>query len=131
MICPCLAWSTILRATSEIAVAISVRSAPEKPSSIAKARPFWRAITMSDAEVIGTRVSLSMGQFSLVRAVKVGKSLFQIQRCANPLQRQPELHHCKRDIRLDADNHRLRPPQPKHVRDRPQRARGKRINDIE
>ena len=39
----------MLRATSEIAVAMRVRSVLEKPSSVASRRPSWRAVTMSSS----------------------------------------------------------------------------------
>src|SRR3989442_529796 len=54
---PFLAYSRMLRASSEIAVAMRVRWLFEKPICWASARPRWRAVTMSTSESIGTRVS--------------------------------------------------------------------------
>jgi hypothetical protein len=44
---PSFAYSTMLRATSEIAVAMMVRLLCEKPACDARLRPCWRALTMS------------------------------------------------------------------------------------
>src|SRR5688572_10305024 len=106
MTSPRLAWSTILRATSDMAVAIRVRSDPSKPISIARVRPFWRAVTMSAAELIATRLSFRMFQGPLDQSIQIGEPLFQIQSRANPFQRQPQLYHRKSHIRLNAHNHR-------------------------
>src|SRR5207249_5346216 len=53
-ISPVAAYSMMLRASSEIAVAITVRSLPANPSAAARARPRCRAVTMSAEELIGT-----------------------------------------------------------------------------
>ncbi len=47
----------MLRANSEIAVAMSVASPVENPSSVAINRPFWRAETISWSELIATLIS--------------------------------------------------------------------------
>src|SRR5215469_3689558 len=57
MISPCLAYMTILRASSEMAVAIKVRSVEENPSLAASVRPVCRALTISRSDAIGMRVS--------------------------------------------------------------------------
>src|SRR5713101_5623956 len=49
----------MLRASSEIAVAIKVAAPAEKPTARATERPFCRASTMSLSELIGTRISCS------------------------------------------------------------------------
>src|SRR5207245_9576113 len=56
-ISPVVAYSMMLRASSEMAVAIRVRSLPEKPSAAANARPRWRAVTISAEELMGTTLS--------------------------------------------------------------------------
>src|SRR5438034_215834 len=56
---PRLAYRTMLRASSEIAVAISVRSVGPNPSAAASSRPFWRARTMSASERTGIELSAS------------------------------------------------------------------------
>src|SRR5215472_11230473 len=57
MISPSLAYMTILRASSEMAVAIKVRSVEENPSLEASVRPVCRARTISTSDAIGMRVS--------------------------------------------------------------------------
>src|SRR5882724_1261387 len=103
-ISPDLAWVTMLRATSEMAVAIKVRSDPSKPKSVAIARPFWRAVTMSAAELIATRASFSMLQIFFGQRVEICQPLFQIEGGADPFQGQSQLNHGKGDIGLYADN---------------------------
>src|SRR5579859_139509 len=122
---------TILRATSDIAVAITVRSEPLKPSSDASVRPFWRAVTISTAELTGTRNSFSMFQVSSGYAVEICQPFLQIKGCAYAFQRQPQLHHRKRNFRLDAHNHRFRAPQFQHMRDGTKRTGSKGIDHIE
>src|SRR3954463_14660931 len=95
----------MLRATSEIAAAISVTSAPLKPSSSASARPRCRAVTMSVAELISVRVSVSIYRGALRFYVQVGEALLEIQRGPHPFQRQAQLHHRERDVRLNPRNH--------------------------
>src|SRR5882762_2688916 len=57
VIWPLRAYDTMLRANSEMAVAMSVASPIEKPSSVAISRPFWRATTMSWSDLMATRIS--------------------------------------------------------------------------
>src|SRR6266511_6022398 len=106
----------MLRATSEMAAAIMVRSLPSKPSLVAAARPCWRALTMSAAELIDIRSSLGMRAGPYGMSVQISQPLLQIQGCSDPFQGQPQLHHREGDIRLDADNDGLRPAQFEHVR---------------
>src|ERR671923_143169 len=94
-ISPRSAWSTMLRATSEMAVAMRVRSEPSKPMAVANARPFWRATTISAAELIATCVSFSMFQGPLDQSVQVRQSLFELQGRSHALQSYPQLHHGK------------------------------------
>src|SRR6476469_3784671 len=101
----------ILRAISEIAVAIMVRSDPPKPISIARARPFWRAVTISTAELISTWISPSIFFSLLGDLIQVRQPLLQIQRGTNPLQGQSQLYHGKSHVRLNPNDHGLRPTQ--------------------
>src|SRR5438552_8879703 len=105
-ISPFFAWSTMVRATSEIAAAIRVTSAPLKPNSSASERPRWRAVTISVADRISVSVSVaSMHRHSFrFRLVEKRQTLFQIQRRADAFERQSKLDHRQGDIRLDADN---------------------------
>src|SRR5215204_4920541 len=106
-ISPFFAWSTMLRATSEIAAAINVTSAPLKPSSSASDRPRCRAVTMSVAELITVCVSVSIDWRALRFEVQVGKPLFQVQRRAHSFQREAQLYHREGHVGLNADDHRL------------------------
>src|SRR5512147_326383 len=92
IISPDLAYSTMLRETSEIAAAIRVASTFSKPMSTARARPCWRAATMSVAEVIGTCVSLGMVGVPLRVLIQMSQAFLQVQRGADPLERQAQLH---------------------------------------
>src|SRR6266571_5021389 len=130
-ISPLLAYSTMLRATSEMAAATSVTSVPSKPNSVARERPRWRAVTMSRADVISTRVSFGMMKVPLGLPVQIGQTFLKIQCRADPFEGQAQLHHRKGHVGLDADDDRLSPAQSKHVRNGPERSRGKRINDVQ
>src|SRR6185369_5740263 len=117
MISPVLAWSTMLRAISEIAAAIRVRSEPSKPNSIASARPFCRASTMSALELIATRVP-SFSMFDLLFGqIEVSQPFFKVEGSADAFQGQPQLHHGEGNIGLDADDDRFGATQFEHVRD--------------
>src|SRR5437879_8306674 len=111
----------MLRASSEMAVAITARSVVGKPHCDASSRPFWRAETMSASQSMDTRTSSAMSAYLLARAlpfpVKVRKPLFQVQRCRDALQRQPQFDHRECDFGLDADDDGLRAAQPDHVGD--------------
>src|SRR3954465_1600348 len=111
----------MLRATSEMAAAISVTSAPLKPSSSASVRPRWRAVTMSTAEWISVWSSASIDGRPLHFSLEVGQALFEIQRGTHALGVEAQLDHREGDIRLDPDDDGFGPPQFQHVRDRPQR----------
>src|ERR1043165_6212375 len=113
----------MLRATSEMAAAINVTSAPLKPSSSASDRPRWRAVTISVAELITVCVSVSIDRHPLGFYVQVGESLLQIQRGAHPFERQTQLHHREGHVGLNANDHRFRSAQFQHVRNRAQRSR--------
>src|SRR5437867_5387502 len=96
---PRLAWSTILRATSEIAAAIMVTSVPRKPSCCASVRPCWRAITISTAESMGTRVALlAMFDAGFLVLVQVGQTFLQVERSAYAFQGESQLHDGEGDI---------------------------------
>src|SRR5919197_6520589 len=161
MTCPRLAYTTMLRASSEIAVAINVRSVGPNPSAAASSRPFWRAETTSASERTGMDVSGATSSTACPFAwgaagwpvdaaarrrspptglpfpaplgplVQQGQSFFQVERGLHILQGETELHHGERHLRLDADDDRLRPAQPRHVSDVPQGPHGERVHDVE
>src|SRR5256712_4766752 len=140
---PCLAYSRMLRASSEMAVAIRVRLLFEKPICWARARPCWRAVTMSWSELIGTRVSSFNGTCPRASArsahipadlldppVQEGEALLQVEGRGHSLERQAELHHGEGDLGLDADDDCLGPAETDHVGDVAQRARGERVHHV-
>src|SRR5215469_13434714 len=98
----------MLRASSEIAVAISVESTAEKPSSSASARPCCRAETMSCSESMATRISPNDTMAPSIRAfeplIQVRQPFFQIERRRNTLQCQSQLHHGKSHFRLNPND---------------------------
>src|SRR5581483_12410565 len=108
----------MLRATSEMAVAMRVASAPEKPRRAASARPSWRAVTTSASALIGMRLSPLSAATSLPPAARQeGEALVEVQRGLHALHGQPELHHGERHVGLDADDHGVRAAQPHRVHD--------------
>src|SRR4051794_3898723 len=106
----------MLRATSEIAVAMIVRSLPEKPARAARSRPFCRAATMSPSRLMGTQVSscATGGIFAFPGGQQL-QTLLEIERGGDVVERQSELGHGDCHVRLDADDHRLRAAQPDRV----------------
>src|SRR5579863_2428856 len=124
----------MFRASSEIDVATSVASPVEKPSSIASARPFCRAVTISWSELMATRISPALTVGLSVRVLEflsqVNQAFLQIQRRRNAFQSQPQLNHSKSHFRLNPDYNCFRSAQSDHVRDLPQRPRCKRIHHV-
>src|SRR2546422_4793644 len=156
---PFFAYSRMLRASSEIAVAMRVRWLFEKPICWASARPRWRAVTMSTSESIGTRVS-SFKEPTLTRGagpprlrihasprssagsaqirsdlllrppIQERQALFQVERRGHSLERQAELDHREGDLALDPDDDGLRSAQPDQVGDVAQGPRGERVHHV-
>src|SRR5579864_4137673 len=119
----------MLRATSEIAVAIKVSSLEENFSDFASSRAFWRATSTSASTRIGTMTSPFMCANS--GDLQERETLFKVEGGIDPFQRQAELHHREGDLGLDAHDDRGRAQQLDHLRDAAQRARGKGIHDVE
>src|SRR5690349_13534044 len=120
----------MLRAISEIAVAIIVTSVNEKPSWRASSCPAWRAVTISSGLLMSTTKSVgtiaSDRRLPVVElAVQQCKTLFQVQRGVHVVEGQPQLNHGERDFGLQTHDHRVRAAQPGHVRDGSKRPRGK------
>src|SRR2546422_2209967 len=63
--------------------------------------------------------------------VEKGQALLQVQGRAHSFQGQAQLNHRKGDIRLDADDDRLRPAQFQHVGNAAQRAGGEGVDDVQ
>src|SRR5207247_5518562 len=125
----------MFRASSEMAVATTARSVERSPHCVANSRPFWRAVTMSASRSMGTRTSSAMsadlmfGALSL--AVKVREALFQVQRGGDSLERQPQVDHGERHLRLDPYDDGLRPAEPDHVGDVAEGTSRERIDHVE
>src|SRR2546426_8997119 len=102
-ISPLIAYSMMLRASSEMAVAIRVRSLPAKPRAAARARPRWRAVTMSAEELMGTTLSsrapasarglLDMSRNRRGLVVQAGQAFFQVESRRDVLEGKAELDH--------------------------------------
>src|SRR3989454_6918341 len=114
-ISPRLAYIRMLRATSEMAAAMTVWSPVENPAPAASSRPCWRACTTSTSDAISTRswsATLDASTFALLVEpplgvlVEKGEALFQVEGRRDALESQPELHHREGDLRLDAHDHR-------------------------
>src|SRR4051794_1665113 len=121
----------MLRATSEMAVAIRVWSVPEKPPAAAISRPFWRAATTSASAAIGIRASAVTDRALSARPAQELQPFLEVEGRRDAVERQAELDHGERDLRLNSDHHRLGTTQLGDIRDAPDRSRGKRIEDIE
>src|ERR671919_380433 len=130
-ISPRWAYSTMFRATSEIAVAISVCSVLENPPAAASSRPFCRAVTISASPVMGTRTSAATPPVSSVAVTQEVEPFLEVQRGRHALQRQAELDHGERHLRLDAHHDRLGAPQLRGIGDATDRARREGIEDVE
>src|SRR5215471_14004104 len=120
---------TILRATSDIAVAISVSSLEEKRRPDTKLRACWRAVRTSTSALIGTTsspASVMASRFPAVPHVEQVKTVLEVEGRHRPFQGQPKLHHRKRHVRLDPDDDAFRPEQLDHLGNAAQRADSER-----
>src|SRR5258707_12527843 len=99
----------MLRATSEIAVAIIVTSVSEKPNLRAKLWPACRAATMSSGlptSMVTSSATREYDRFPHPQlAIQQCQTLFQIQRRAHIVEHHPHLDHGKRHLVLHADHH--------------------------
>src|SRR6266567_4161531 len=121
----------MLRAISEIAVAIRVRSLPENPTSTANSRPLWRAVTMSASRSTDTRVSSATVAALPHLDLEQLEPFLEIERGIDPAERQAELDHRHRDLRLDADDDGPCAAQLGRLGNAPKRSRRERIHDVE
>src|SRR5215510_14429329 len=123
-------------ASSEMAVAISVASPEEKPSSKARDRPFWRAKTMSWSELMVTRISIRDTESSLSLhgcfelLVQISQTFLQIEGCGDTFQGQTELDHCKCDFGLNSNNDGFRSAQADHVGNFTQSSRRESVHHV-
>src|SRR6266540_2389637 len=110
----------MLRATSEMAVAMSVWSVPEKPQLAASSRPFWRASTMSCSCSMATRTSASSSAPRAAPRWEQAEHLhafLEIERGGGAVEGEAELDHGDGDVGLDAHDHRTRAAQAGGVGD--------------
>src|ERR671931_2579586 len=98
---PSPAYAVMLRATSEIAVASSVRSVELKPRSPPIARARCRAVTTSASVVIATRKGSLTVVGLLGDRLEERQPLFEIQRRVDVLELHPQLDHGEGDLGLD------------------------------
>src|SRR6185437_14844771 len=121
----------MLRATSDMAVTISVRSMLEKPSSADSSRPFSRASTTSASELTWTRTSSVTVYGLLELRVEEGEPLLEVQGGVHVFEAHPELHHRECNLGLNPNNHRLCAAQSRHMSNPAQRPRRKRVHHVE
>src|SRR5919199_6835080 len=93
--------TTMLRAISEIAVAMSVPSVREKPSLVARARASARAGTRSSPDPISTRTSSATLVVPPCPAVQERERLGQVERGVEGVQVKVELDHRDGHLGLD------------------------------
>src|SRR5438552_15272294 len=115
-ISPRLAYIKMLRAISEMAAALTVRSPLENPASAASSRPFCRALTTSTSDVIATSSSSATGStptgtpslhaLEAITALPIqkGEPLLEVECARHALDRLPDQHHRAGDLGLDAAN---------------------------
>src|SRR5690348_2383498 len=135
---PRLAYMRMLRAISEIAAAMTVWSPLENPACAARSRPRCRAVTTSTSAAIGISSSSATVypcgpalDAELRLAIEKRQTLLEVEGGRNPFQRQTELHHRERDLRLDPDDHGLGATQTRHVGDVPQRPDCERVHHVQ
>src|SRR5687768_10714680 len=109
----------MLRATSEIAVARSVWSVLVSSSSEAIARARCLAMTTSASDSIWITDSCSSATVAglLPGPRQQCESFLEVEGGEHVLEGHTELHHRERDLRLDADDHRVCPTQARHAGD--------------
>src|ERR671914_2100161 len=123
-------WTTIFRAISESAVAINVASVREKPRREASARASARAVTRSASELISTMTSSSINVASVPQLVEHRVGVFEVKRCPQRIEVELELNDRDRDVGLDADDDGLGSPKASNDRQRSERAREERVDDV-
>src|SRR5688500_15955477 len=102
----------MLRASSEIAVAINASSAEGKPRLAPRERPACRALMMSRSELIRTRVSSAIGPFPFEPLIEELEPLVQPQLGLDVRESHSQLDHGEGHVGLNAHDARLSPAQP-------------------
>src|ERR1700719_2223661 len=121
----------MLRASSEMAVAIMVGSLPEKPIWVARSRPFCRAAMMSPTWLMGKSAS-SSGIVNILAHPRRHQfqTFFKIKSRGDAIERQPKLHHRKGDVGLNPHDHHFCAAQFGSLSDATKSSRGKGIHHI-
>src|SRR5438552_9339223 len=120
----------MFRATSEMAVAISVASVGEKPISVASSRPRWRARTRSVSDSMITRISPDAA-IRLPPSDEQSQALFQVQGRVHSLQAEPQLDDGERHLGPDPDDDRVGPAKLRGDGDGVQRPGHERVDDVQ
>src|SRR5215218_5808758 len=115
----------MLRAISEMAVAISVASVRENPSSAASARPSARAGTTSSSQAMAIVISPFDDMPIPHPLVEERESLLEIEGRLDWVEVELELDHRHRHVGLDADDDGVGAAELCGQRDCAQRARHK------
>src|SRR5438105_9960165 len=122
-ISPRPAYSTMLRAISEMAVATTVRSLPVKPTCSASSRPRCRAVRMSCSDPIGRRSSSLIGR-PFPALLEKCQPFLQVEAGGHAVEPEAQLDHGERNVRFEPHDDGVRSPQPSHLSDVEQRADG-------
>src|SRR5689334_5058263 len=131
-ISPSWAYFRMLRASSEIAVAIIVTSVVPKPYRSASDRPMLRAATTSASERITTHTSSTgMRDTGSPGSVEMCEAFLEVEHGRHAVEAEPELHHREGDLGLDADDHCLGAAKPDHLGHRAERPRRERVEHVE
>src|SRR5438309_8032020 len=112
MISPFLAYIRMLRASAEMAAAMTVCSPLENPATAANVRPCCLSSTTSTSAAIGRRSSSPTAAwflgFGFARgaffgaAIQEGETFFEVQHGGDAFQREAGLHHGEGDVGLNA-----------------------------
>src|SRR4051794_37340461 len=94
----------MLRAISEMAVAMMVRSLPAKPIWAARSRPVCRAATISPSRSMGTRVPSGVTGGLVHQGPQHLEALIEVERGGDTFEREAELDHGEGHVGLDADD---------------------------
>src|SRR5487761_1273449 len=108
----------MLRATSEMAVAIMVASTAEKPSSWASCRPAWRVATTSESWLIAKRRLPIAGP--LPGQAQAEQGVIQVEGGDDVVEVDTQLGHREGHVGTDAGDHGARTAQVRRVRDGPE-----------
>src|SRR5207245_1965939 len=111
---PDLAYSMMLRATSETAVAIITRSAPSNPMYLARLRAAIRASTMSISDTMGMTRTPGLGSLRFI--LQQRQRFLQVEGSRHIAKFQAQLDHGESHLRLNAHNYGPRSAEPHHLR---------------